>query len=100
MNRPRDYLRYEPTEYANNGKRKVFVTAKQVEPWYSPNRPRNIVITAALFTSLIFIKPIIDCGRSFFASFRLMKEKKRINQELDEEERREAELLADKTKAL
>lgn len=73
-----------------SNKRRLVGPAKQVVPWYSLDRPRNLVIIASILTSLMFLKPIMDAFGAARNGIRLYREQEKFKRELDLEE---AELL-------
>lgn len=83
----RDYVNYRLSLPNESNKRRLLGPAVQREPWYSMNRPRNIIILSAFFSSLIFMKPISDVYYSLKNSIRLFKAQEQFKKELDQEER-------------
>ena len=80
----RDYINYRANLPSH--KRRLLGPAQQREPWYSINRPRNIIILSVFLTSLMFAKPIADVCYSLKNSFRLYNEQEKFKKQLDQEE--------------
>lgn len=74
-------------------KRKPF-RSKVHLPWYSTDRPRNIVILAALGTTFLYWDTMVIVGKGAVTTYRIDKERIKYRRLLDEEDRIFEEQLA------
>jgi hypothetical protein len=74
-------------------KRKPFQT-KVLLPWYSLERPRNMIIGAGMVVLFLYWDTIVIVRKGFVASYRVHKEREKFLKQLDEEDRIFEEQLA------